>query len=133
MRPVTFHALLRSVALPCASASRSDQVYNIIINTWYTNDINRIYATKSTFAAQKHSSSKNAFHFFTCYLLLKCLIQNDASQLHHSLPTTTTTATVLQYSPLIQDKPGEPVPETTGRINLHYQDYPPPYLSRLPN
>jgi len=33
------------------------------------------------------------------------------------------------YNPLIQDNPGEPVPETIRHINPRYHHYPPQYLS----
>ena len=32
------------------------------------------------------------------------------------------------YCPLIQDNPGELVPETVGHIDPHYHHYPPQYL-----
>ena len=32
------------------------------------------------------------------------------------------------YGPLIQDNPGEPIPETIGHINPRYHHYPPQYL-----
>ena len=42
---------------------------------------------------------------------------------------TTTTTTATFYDPLIQDNPGELVPETIRHINPHYHHYPPQYLS----
>ena len=35
------------------------------------------------------------------------------------------TITTTFYVPLIQDNPGEPVPETVGHINPYYHHYPP--------